>query len=102
MKNDISFVKPSFNTTISNKEKYKHVFEGTNHSNETITVKEVTKGCSCTSVVYPESIPPKSTFGVVAEIDKVGDKGFFSVGIKMIFSNDQKIKLNVNGSISSD
>lgn len=87
------------NQTLSSTEKGQFTFEGVNTSNEEIKVKKATTSCGCTVVTYPKTVKPGETFYVTVTIDKTGTKGNFNQSATLTYSNEQVVKLKVNGTV---
>lgn len=87
------------NQPLSSVEKGQFTFEGVNTSDEELSVKKSSTSCGCTSVLYPKKVKPGETFYVTLIIDKTGHKGNFSQSATLVYSNEQTVKLKVNGTI---
>lgn len=87
------------NQPLSSTEKGQFTFEGVNTSNEELSVKKATTSCGCTLVQYPKKVKPGETFYITLIIDKRGQKGNFNQSATLMYSNEQEIKLKVNGTV---
>jgi len=87
------------NQTLSSDEVGTFLFEGVNASNEEVKVVKRTTSCGCTNVTHPKSIKPGESFIIQVSIDKRGQTGNFNQSVTLTFSNNEVVKLKVNGQI---
>lgn len=88
------------NQTLSSEEPGNFLFEGVNASNEEISVKSHKTSCGCTVAQYPKRMKPGETFYVQVIIDKRGQSGSFNQSVHFTYSNNEEVKLKVNGTIT--
>jgi len=91
-------------TTLSNQEidsRYVKLFyfTGKNHSDKQLKILSSKPSCGCTTSNLPEVIEPDSNFTNALTVNKIGQKGHYSLTTVVTFSNKQVFDLKLNGTL---
>lgn len=74
-------------------------FDGKNLSTKELKVIKAFTSCGCSTITYSKSVQPGETFYITLNIDKRGQSGSFNQSATLVYSNNQEVKLKVNGTI---